>query len=161
VLCFNCHKKTAAEQNTPFVHTPVQEGECRKCHAHHVSREKGLLVMPVKELCLSCHKKLVSGKGKLSVHKPAAEGACMECHVGHGAGRANLVKVAGIELCTRCHKRKTRNHPTPRHPMGEIRKTVRGTTKVVTNLTCWQCHDPHTSNSRRLVTKQCVDCHEK
>ena len=151
-LCLNCHDKFSEKLKSPFVHTPVKNGECSECHNPHTSSHGKLLGDDPNKACLKCHEAVVPEKAKSS-HKIVAEGNCVGCHDPHASNhKANLLK-AGNDLCLSCHKE-----------LGVAITKIKFKHSPVAKG-CLNCHDPHGSAKADHLLKNdlvalCAQCHK-
>ena len=153
-VCQQCHSDMQETLKLPFVHKPVQTGDCVRCHSPHASDHGKMLAAAPGELCARCH--VVKAASRLardrSVHPPAAAGDCVKCHDPHAGRFKGQLRVAGNELCFGCH--------------GEIAKTVAAAKfqHPPAAKSCLGCHDPHSSPTaphllKKAVPGLCLDCH--
>lgn len=114
-----------------------------------------VLVVPTLAMAASCintgcHAAYDSGK---YLHAPAAAGECLSCHETtgepHPGERSMRLSTAEPGLCLQCHENPSAGMAFPHSAVGEG---------------CTGCHDPHQSESPRLVYEQggelCLTCHE-
>ena len=106
----------------------------------------------IDKTCLECHSDLMSLKRK---HKPATEG-CDKCHTPNGKEHP-LENVKGFSfvkevpaLCYTCH---------------EDIKTKKNIHKPARDGKCVDCHSPHSSKNKKLLTTKksrdlCKECHD-
>ncbi|MDQ7787205.1 MAG: cytochrome c3 family protein [Thermodesulfovibrionales bacterium] len=180
-LCFNCHKESAFKGK--YDHAPVYGGMCPACHSPHSSPNQKLLVSPSPEVCYTCHEK--SKFNKKYVHAVVKLG-CDSCHDPHKGDYINLLLKQPVELCLSCHPNKNDgrhivNVPTEKiHPISGVKDPSVAWTKKIPDpdrpgyeievpdpdkpgqeLTCFSCHDPHSSDYRKLfpVKNICKKCH--
>ncbi len=174
-LCFECHKIEDI-RGKKFVHPEVKKGRCTTCHNPHGSTLDGLIVK--KGVCTSCHdagtKRLkgvhygLNMKGarclschsphssdnrgiiKANVHRPFAEGKCSVCH---RPGSKELVQ-ADYNMCLKCHE-------------ASIKSFYKRYSHLMAGRTgnfCAECHTPHASDQRALLSgredKTCWQCHQ-
>jgi predicted CXXCH cytochrome family protein len=161
-LCFTCHSDIQGKFDRPFVHGPVAMGLCTACHSPHSSPFKFQLIQPQTTLCVGCHEDMRAKLGKFQLHKPITQENCTACHDPHSSDNETyFLKGKGTELCYMCHsKEKMKNHA---HPVeGPPPFTVPGMKlDAKGNLSCFSCHDPHSSDEKRLFTVKggCDGCH--
>ncbi len=99
--------------------------------------------------CLDCHKALRAGK----VVHPALEAGCPSCHAApHAKKKPELSLVsAPPDLCFNCHDKAV------------FTKKVQHS--AVAAGMCTSCHNPHSSNNRKLLKAEqpelCYTCHDK
>ncbi|MFB3885108.1 MAG: cytochrome c3 family protein [Thermodesulfobacteriota bacterium] len=151
-LCLNCHEPFQDKLKSPFVHTPVKEGECSECHNPHTSSHGKLLSEDPQKVCIKCHEGLLPEKPK-SAHSIVIQGNCVKCHDPHASNhKGNLLK-AGNELCFGCHKN-----------IGDAVAKVKFKHAPV-EKGCLNCHDPHASAKAVALLKNdlvplCLECHK-
>lgn len=156
-LCEGCHP--AGEKASK--HKPVAEGQCTGCHDPHGSDEEGMLRAGGNDLCSRCH---ASMERWTVTHHPVKNRGCVSCHEAHGTGKG-LLDRPGNALCSKCHgKIRSGRHieAAPNHPVaGKPDPSRPGR-----DLACISCHDPHGSESDRLLFAEdaqhsCRACHPK
>ncbi len=164
--CYSCHKGLTSY---PFVHGPTAVWSCLSCHDPQTN-PKYSVKKPDTKVCFSCHIEQKEGwYTKKYFHGPFNTGKCAICHSPHASENPfNLVKTTW-DLCLSCHIDKgsgkhivkgffvTYYHPTHGKP-DPLRKGK--------ELTCASCHEPHTSDSPRLLRLNvgsgfalCKKCH--
>ncbi len=144
-----CH---ADINKVKYVHGPVGEGACDKCHGEakgHIENPKKFKFKAIEDTskaCYSCHDKF---KTKKFIHSPVEEGECTSCHNPHGSDYKFQMVSKGGEVCFECHD-------------DEIvkGKWVHGPAAVGG---CIACHEPHVSdyekNLRAEGSELCYMCH--
>ncbi|SPP99718.1 hypothetical protein NBG4_110021 [Candidatus Sulfobium mesophilum] len=166
-LCFQCHDKKKFENTT--IHPPVKDGMCLACHSPHNSDNGKLLQSAVPDLCFNCHDK--TEFTKKNVHPPVMAG-CFDCHAAHASKYTSLTVKAQTALCTACHTAPEikngihimRGFAAPGHPVsGKTDPKRQGK-----RFSCASCHQPHSSDFRKLVRYKndtpfeiCISCHPK
>jgi predicted CXXCH cytochrome family protein len=84
---------------------------------------------------------------KLYQHKPYADGKCDSCHT---PDKKQLLTLKA-DLCVKCHQPATNQYPVMHGP--------------VTLGECLWCHEPHESDSPRLLKttapELCIQCHDQ
>ncbi len=164
-LCFTCHADKKPSEITGKIHPPAIR-DCVKCHDPHTSPNKNQLLKPTSgdkdaNLCLSCHDTGVNVPEKGSRHA-ALDMGCDTCHSVHKTGEPgkqefdyHLTKPAPA-LCAGCHDLKD----------AALVKAHQG--QPFENTNCISCHDPHQSDSPKLLQKfvhvpfaggSCDTCH--
>lgn len=106
------------------------------------------------EPCLSCHDNGDRMYWSGSVHESRGL-ACQDCHSIHGTNpeEAQLTTASIPDPCFGCHKQKSSQFfRASHHPIREGK------------MTCSDCHNPHGSESPRLISNQtindmCYECH--
>jgi predicted CXXCH cytochrome family protein len=159
-LCYGCHKRSKF-QNTD-IHSPVEAGKCTGCHNPHTSAFSGLLLSDPPELCYGCHDKVNFTKKYLH---PVIIGRRCDCHNPHASNFPSLLSTTVNEGCLGCHKNKgSGNHVVSLsrgkvHPIEGIGPGTRNTKKMIS---CATCHNPHSSDFRKLFPKArvCRICHK-
>jgi predicted CXXCH cytochrome family protein len=142
-----CHAEYASK---PFVHGPVELGDCASCHAEvNASAHTYKIKYEGKDLCSSssCHLEMGTKK---NVHEPVKNGDCLGCHDPHSSDNKQLLKAKTVaEACAECHE------------VTEGKSHLHGPTAVGE---CSICHDPHSSDHKSLMTVEpktlCFSCHE-
>ena len=145
--CFQCHDKK--DFGGKYVHRPVAEGACQKCHNPHVAKYKGLLGAKQTELCFECHADLKKNKvDKIIVHKPFAAADCVACHDPHSSGQKGLL-MGGGKGCFKCHKEMDGKYKNMHAPFAAGN--------------CGACHNAHYADRFQLLIdapdQLCVGCH--
>jgi predicted CXXCH cytochrome family protein len=165
-LCLSCHdNKQAVDGQT--MHKPAAR-ECIKCHDPHMSANTNQLIKPTSgsskedNLCLTCHTEGTNVPKEGSRHA-ALDMGCETCHVTHKNGPRGQqefdyhLKSAVPKLCVECHDPADAN----------LQKAHQNQPFGTAN--CTQCHNPHQSNSPKLMqafthnpfeNKMCDTCHQ-
>ena len=117
-----------------------------------VEKSHPRLVSATSTRCSTCHQALFQGKA--SVHEPAQEDCttCHEVHIDEAGTRITLMEQEPA-LCVMCHDdleaAAAFEVETPHFPVGD---------------SCLNCHDPHASETQRLLTAPAVElcalCHD-
>ena len=181
-LCFDCHKNIAnSVTKAKFKHSPVAKG-CVGCHDPHASTKGNhLLKNDVTALCVNCHRTDQPSFIKQHMSYPVAKSDCSSCHDAHGSDRAGILfdnvhppvankvcnqchetptspdalktKRAGFELCRGCHTTM----------MNDTFNKNRIHWPLVDRVGCLNCHAPHASPQKKLLTGDmktlCGKCH--
>jgi predicted CXXCH cytochrome family protein len=136
-LCSFCHVIDTGK--APFVHKPIETGECMGCHNPHGGFDRRLLKPnEMGRACATCHKDH-DFHGKAFVHGPVAAGECYGCHNAHAGDNKNLLVHTGRDLCLSCHKElehQLDSYPYLHEPLQKD---------------CVQCHNPHASDFRMMT----------
>jgi predicted CXXCH cytochrome family protein len=177
--CLRCHadfEKTMKE--AAVIHSPVQLNQCYSCHEPHAAPLAGLLKKQMPGLCTYCHKKV--GEKMTSAkfpHKPLLqEGGCATCHLAHFGKAKGILLADEKTVCLGCHDSNKLGTP----PLKNIKQEISGKKYLhgpLRNGQCTGCHDPHGSNTFRILRKnypsdlyvpyqdglydECLLCHEK
>lgn len=160
-LCYGCHQEKADEFARSYIHGPLAAGICTICHSPHGSNEKYNLRLPQGQMCLTCHNQIREFTSLFNQHPPFERGACAGCHNPHSSDNPTFfLKYLGDDLCYSCHdedQMEDHNHPVgvvPQYSFPGIKLTAVG------ELMCTSCHNPHASDSERLLPpKGCNACH--
>jgi predicted CXXCH cytochrome family protein len=176
--CLKCHTDfVKALSESPFIHPPVKGGPCTACHNPHSSDYNQLIRKPVPDLCFGCHKNIEKKLKLKVVHLPLRQaGGCANCHSSHFSVAKSLLAGDDKTVCLGCHGTDTLGKP----PLRNIKREIEGKKFLHGPLqkgNCRACHDPHGSDSMRLlkgaypadlyVTYKegiyglCLSCHEK
>jgi len=182
-LCYGCHDQSKFKGK--MVHAPFGSGMCTSCHDPHQSNTNKILKEPLPEVCYTCHDKKNFTKKK--VHSVINVVGCTTCHSPHASDFPNLLPSSATDVCITCHKSQSsgghviampgkRFHPVrgvtdistityikvpdPKNPKREIE--IPDPDKPGKELGCTSCHDPHSSDYKRLFTAQrlCLKCHK-
>lgn len=167
-LCYGCHDKKMFEGKD--VHSPVMGGMCLSCHDPHSADSPKLLVSEVPALCFTCHDK--SEFTRKNIHGPVAAGMCLSCHNHHASKHENLTLKPITALCTSCHTgAEIKNGVHIVSGMLSQGHPVSGKTdpkRPGKRFSCASCHDPHSSDFKRLMRYKndepfeiCISCHPK
>ncbi|MEW6586320.1 MAG: cytochrome c3 family protein [Nitrospirota bacterium] len=182
-LCYGCHDESKFKGDV--VHAPIAAGMCTGCHDPHQSDNGKILKEPLPEVCYTCHDK--AKFTKKYVHNVINVVGCGSCHSPHVAGNPSLLPSSINDVCTTCHKGQSTGGHVVALP-GKKFHPVRGVTDLSTvkwikvpdpnnpkkevevpdpnvpgkELSCVSCHDPHSSDYKRLFTAQrlCLKCHK-
>jgi len=182
-LCYNCHDESKLKGEV--VHAPFGSGMCTSCHDPHQSNNDKILREPSPEVCYTCHDK--AKFTKKYIHNVINVVGCVTCHNPHAASFPALLPSPVNDVCITCHKSQSAGrHVTAIpgkkiHPIKGIKDPstlrwimapdpLKGNRQIRVpdpnvpgkELTCASCHDPHSSDYRRLFTAQriCLKCHE-
>lgn len=184
-LCFTCHDESKFKGK--YVHS--MGGMCISCHNPHGSDLNKMLASAQPGLCFSCHDK--AKFTKKNVHKIIEVGGCTSCHNPHASDYALFLSSGSIyQSCIACHKgQSTGLHITGGIGLGRKHHPVKGftdpnypgTKKKIPDpdmpgsqievfdpenpgkeITCVSCHDPHSSDYKKLfpVANVCQKCHK-
>lgn len=159
-LCYGCHKKARFQETN--IHPPVAEGKCTTCHNPHTSAFSSLLQCDPPELCYGCHDK--SSYTKKYLH-PVIIGRQCNCHNPHASNYPSLLASTVNEGCIGCHRDKKSGSHIVALPKGKIHPidgTGPGMRNIRKQISCATCHNPHSSNYRKLFPKArvCRICHK-
>lgn len=149
-LCFRCHDDDLTGR--PYIHTALKKGDCGQCHdPHGGDQPNGLRQGDGAAACASCHP--AQTKPDLShPHKPVLRFGCVGCHDPHGAGNAFLLTKKTNDLCASCHTTVTDGlHVGVGGRGGHKVKGGRDTHDEDRAFSCASCHDPHGSNSPKIL----------
>jgi len=167
-LCISCHDDKDVTKIQGHVHEPAVR-DCVKCHDPHTSANKNQLLKAAsgdknENLCLTCHTQGLNVPTKGSRHA-ALDGGCDTCHTTHKNGdttqrefRFHLTKATPA-LCLDCHDAK------------DAALAKAHNNQPIEKSDCLSCHDPHQSNSPKLMQAfvhspfeggkdSCATCHE-
>ncbi len=189
MLCYSCHNEKNFKEGVSG-HTLI--GMCNGCHAPHTSEINHLLLNNQPELCYTCHDKVKFTKKNIHkiINLPEGCTVCHSPHISNNPSL--IYKSHVNDLCVTCHSpQATGGHITAAITRGPKRKyhPVRGVTdpnfpgkpKKIPDpnkpgrmievfdpenpgkeLTCVSCHEPHSSDFRKLFLKEniCQHCHK-
>ncbi len=130
-----------------WLHAPVADGDCRRCHEGHRSDFRRLLRGPrIEAVCVTCHEPLRERQGAMAAID------CATCHDPHRARTAadRFLRGGAEHACARCHERDEQQRPWAHAPVVAGR--------------CTACHDPHggpgsVGNVKRPIVDACSACH--
>ena len=159
-LCYGCHKKSKFQDTD--IHPPVAEGKCTTCHDPHGSAFSGLLVCDPPDLCYRCHDRTDYTKKYLH---PITIGRRCNCHNPHTSNYPYLLSTTINEGCMSCHKDKGSGKHVVSLPRGKIHPVAGigpGARNTPRKISCATCHNPHSSDFRKLFPKArvCRICHK-
>lgn len=188
-LCYTCHDEAKFKKGKSG-HTLV--GMCNGCHTPHASEANKILIKNQPELCYTCHdkSKFIKKNVHKIINMPEGCTACHAPHVSDNPSL--IYKSHVNDLCVTCHSpQATGGHVTVAITRGPKRRyhPVRGVTdpnfpgkpKKIPDpnnpdrmievfdpenpgkeLTCISCHEPHSSDFRKLFVKEniCQHCHK-
>ncbi len=174
--CFDCHKNPKEVGPTAlvapekaWVHGPVANVQCVRCHNPHETRTPHLLKADrAEELCLPCHTEKKDDRSKamgsfdcnichnphnstspdfrfLKQTKPG--GLCVECHaktITENKERPWIHAPVAAGLCVKCHT-----------PHGGDERSIR---RPIQNV-CRTCHTNLTPKAEHLQGQECDACH--
>ncbi len=181
-LCFNCHDKKKFDGKT--IHPPVMGGMCTSCHNPHSSNNAKLLISEAPDLCFNCHDKAIFSKK--NVHAPVAGGMCLSCHAPHATAEMALLPKRPMAVCLDCHPdipKQLHVVAGTGHPLGSLQKAdgkdekakgkrkgkgpLKDPAREGKEFYCGSCHNPHSSDSKRLLRYKaatpfelCINCHK-
>jgi predicted CXXCH cytochrome family protein len=160
--CFLCHQDDLSGRKV--VHAPVAKG-CDQCHDPHGAQHRyGLKGGEGKAVCYKCHKPVDGGKVK---HAALERYGCTACHDPHGTAQGAMLAKKVNELCGACHPdQKDGRHVTPLLARGHVvGGDLNDPRRQGREFSCASCHNPHGSNSPRLLyygenaMQSCDWCH--
>jgi predicted CXXCH cytochrome family protein len=179
-LCFMCHTdKAEAFQTAEVIHKPVEE-ECTGCHNPHSAKKKFLLSADSPRLCYSCHQDKKKWVDNILVQHGALETdkSCLNCHDAHVSDIAKALILPPMDLCMSCHDKEYKKEKGK--GVSNIKKWLAENADhhgPIKQKDCSGCHDPHGSNSFRILRNPypptfyasfniqsynlCFSCHEK
>jgi predicted CXXCH cytochrome family protein len=183
-LCYTCHDEAKFRGNV--VHAPFASGMCTSCHDPHQSNNSKILREPSPEVCYTCHDK--AKFTKKYVHNVINVVGCGTCHSPHASPYQYLLPSSSTDICITCHKGQSTGGHVISIPGGRFHP-VRGVTDTSTitwikvpdpknpkhlieipdpekpgkELGCTSCHDPHSSDYKRLfpIQRVCRKCHKE
>jgi predicted CXXCH cytochrome family protein len=107
--------------------------------------------------CYDCHKKAQTEfSARKFIHDPVKKVECESCHKRHGFANKLLLVDNSAQLCYSCHP-----DAKEKFASGKVHYPVE-------KGFCWDCHDPHSSDSKGLIRKGqegvddpsgCLSCH--
>ncbi|MGE5653772.1 MAG: cytochrome c3 family protein, partial [Bacillota bacterium] len=159
--CFVCHQDDLTGRKV--IHAPVVKG-CDQCHdAHGAQNRNALKVGEGKAGCYKCHKPVDTGKNK---HAALERYGCTGCHDPHGTDEPSMMGQKVNVLCKGCHPSQDERHVTALAPNGHpIGGNLVDPKRDGRGFTCASCHNPHGSDSPKLLRlgstpmESCAWCH--
>ena len=175
VSCHDPHGSNVAGILFDTVHPPVASKRCNQCHDAATAAEPFATRRAGFELCRGCHSSMMNETfGKNRIHWPLMDKAgCLSCHQPHAARQKKLLKVAGADLCGQCHRdtidwqvKLGEKAAQEKAAAGRVRAEKGAFThEPVQGGSCLTCHQPHASDSARLmrqasIVEGCGACHD-
>jgi predicted CXXCH cytochrome family protein len=160
--CFQCHQDDLTGRKV--VHPPVAKG-CDQCHDPHGAPYRyALKAGEGKAVCYKCHKPVDGGKVK---HAALDRYGCTGCHDPHGTANGAMLPKKVNAICTGCHAAQADGrHVTPILAAGHVvGGDLLDPRRPGRDFTCASCHNPHGSNSPKLLyfgtttMETCAWCH--
>jgi predicted CXXCH cytochrome family protein len=156
-VCLTCHTDQADQGKKAHPHQPAFEQGCYVCHEPHGSENLHLLRAKTPDaLCLECHgpdrdpKKLES-EHMVTIFKDAVK-------LPEDYFPKNKVVVLPLKY--------GKGHPVDGHPVTNVMDPT-DTTKIINEINCMTCHQPHSSAQPNLLVKDqannlafCSTCHK-
>ncbi len=160
-MCLRCHNtQNDIIKNAKHVHSALKDGACTDCHNPHSSQHKNLLNDSMPALCYSCHSELeTQSKSDKTTHGALTiQESCANCHDPHASKQAKLLKNTQPALCLDCHSKpiKTKNGKMITN-IGDLLKNSSWKHSALEAGSCTDCHQPHSSKNRSLLSKQYTD----
>ncbi len=156
--CLTCHSDQADQGKKAHPHQPVFGQSCAICHEPHGGENEHLLrTAKVDDLCLECH-----GPDTPDPKKIEAEHVVTifngKVKLPENYFLKNKVVVLPLKF--------GRGHPIEGHPIANVTDPTDGT-KIMAQLNCLSCHQPHSSAQPDLLVKDqtngaafCATCHK-
>ncbi len=179
-LCYMCHTdKAESILQAAFVHKPVTE-DCAGCHNPHSAAKEYMLEADAPDLCIGCHEDIKDQVNNVSVKHGAIDRdkSCLNCHDAHMSQIAKNLKMEPMDLCLSCHDREYKREKGA--SVSNITKWLNENKEhhgPIKQKDCSGCHNPHGSNSFRILRNDypptfykpfavenynlCFGCHEK
>jgi predicted CXXCH cytochrome family protein len=169
--CYSCHRRITSYA---FVHEPDFVWSCLTCHDSQAEPRYSVRY-PDPKLCYKCHQEQKQKRmGKKNYHAPYIADKCVICHNPHASENPYRLDKPTWLLCVSCHPDQgdgrhviaayfwgTRHRKHPTHGVPDPSRKGQ-------ELTCVSCHDPHSSDSPKFITKYdtmsfdlCMKCHMK
>jgi len=183
-LCFECHTDISdTVEKAEFKHEPVMKNKgCLNCHNPHASAKYSfMLKKDAPALCLGCHKANTKSFADKHMGYPVGDSRCTSCHNAHGSNKRKIIfddihKPVALKECEKCHENPNSSAPLKRKKDGiELCKDCHKEminkmfTKrylhwpIVDNVGCLNCHSPHGSREKKLLSGKIIDvcgkCH--
>lgn len=154
--CLNCHTDQAEDHKKRNLHQPAFEQGCATCHEPHGGSRARLLRAEDNGLCLECH--------GTEANPQKVEGENLITIFG---GKVRLPQdYFQKKSVVRFQLRYGIGHPTENHPVVNVRDPL-DQTKIVTEVNCLSCHQPHAGAARAMLVKDqvpglefCRNCHK-
>jgi predicted CXXCH cytochrome family protein len=155
-ICLGCHSDQADGEKKAVRHQPAYVQGCGTCHEPHGGDNAKLLRAQGNSLCLECHGPDSKPEKMESAHVLTIFGGKVKLPEDYY--QKNKVIVLPIRYGA--------GHPTAQHPIQDLRDP-KDPSKVVKQLGCMTCHQPHSSAKADLLVKDkennmafCDTCHK-
>jgi predicted CXXCH cytochrome family protein len=155
-ICITCHSDQADGEKKLVRHQPAYVQGCATCHEPHGGDNAKLLRAQGNALCLECHGPDSKPEKMESAHVLTIFGGKVKLPEDYY--QKNKVIVLPIRYGA--------GHPTAQHPIQDLRDP-KDPSKVVKQLGCMTCHQPHSSAKPDLLVKDqennmafCDTCHK-
>jgi predicted CXXCH cytochrome family protein len=183
-LCLSCHQTIGSmAEKVKYKHPPVAES-CLNCHNPHAStRGEDLLKDNFVSLCTTCHRTDTRFFVDQHANYPVAnaKASCASCHNAHGSDQRGMIydyahSPMTSKMCNQCHEAPTSHTPFKTRRTGfELCRTCHSQMvnetlnknwlhwPLVDTRGCLNCHQPHASTQKKLLTSDiirlCGKCH--
>jgi len=152
--CLACHSDQADQMKKAHLHQPAAVQGCATCHEPHGGENEHLLrAASPNKLCLECHGPNANPQKLESEHLVTI----FDGKVRLPEDFFRKVTILPIKY--------GRGHPVDRHPVSDVMDPG-DTTKVLKQVNCLSCHQPHSSAQPSLLVKDqannmafCMSCH--
>jgi predicted CXXCH cytochrome family protein len=154
-LCMLCHREELGQvEEMRHIHEPLSDGSCLICHNPHGGTSASLTHEPPPGICLTCHEEMEARVASSRVvHSiPTDMGSCSACHDPHASPRPRLLKGGELDLCLGCHGEELETAGGDLIPgISTLIRTSEFLHGPVRDGNCTECHDPHASETFRLL----------
>ncbi|MFC2163975.1 cytochrome c3 family protein [Acidobacteriota bacterium] len=176
-ICIRCHTDKDYSGENMHMHTPLQDG-CDGCHDSHSSDNTYQLVTEAGNLCEKCHDDLFKEATDAGSKHPIVlqDKKCDNCHDPHGSLFEHNLRRDQLSLCLGCHNKSIIGTDGKDYNVYQIVTKNPNKHGPVADGNCTGCHDPHGSNSYKILIKDypqefytvfeqkkydlCFECHE-
>jgi predicted CXXCH cytochrome family protein len=156
-VCLGCHAEQAEQHKKKYLHQPAFEQGCATCHEPHGSNNEHLLRSNnTSALCLECHGPDRAPKKIEADHVMTIFDGKVKLPEDYF--KKNRVVVLPLKF--------GKGHPVDGHPVTNVMDPA-NITKVLTQINCLTCHQPHSSAQPDLLAKDqvnnaafCATCHK-
>jgi len=155
--CLGCHSEQADQFKKAHLHQPAFAQGCATCHEPHGGNNQHLLrARTADALCLECHGPERQPKPLEAEHVVTIFNGQVKLPEDYFS--KNKVVVLPLKY--------GRGHPVDGHPVRDVMDPT-NITKVMTQINCLTCHQPHASAQPNLLAKDqvnnmafCSSCHK-
>ena len=154
--CTACHTDIADLESKKTLHQPAFQQGCATCHEPHGGDNEKLLRAKGNVLCMECHGR----DSKPTELKDSHQVAIFNGKIRLPEDYFTKYKVTILQV------KNGKGHPTPSHPVEDIRD-INDLTKLTVQINCQVCHQPHASAGKALLAKDqnpdlafCQSCHK-
>lgn len=151
-FCITCHEDKDYSKEKIKVHSILESG-CQECHNPHSDDYQYMLAAGPGEICGICHEDIGEQAKKARFKHLALEKdrKCLTCHDAHAAKFASNLLQKQEELCLDCHNKWLKGTDGKEFNIYKMVKNNPYKHKPLENGDCLGCHDPHGSDSFKIL----------